>query len=348
MLTNTWKIGTKVNACDDAKLSVKLRRPEPGRPIQLSPATTDEPLYRAFRCNRVTVKHGRARHSASTGDIVVTATRVLLLLRRGPTGKGAENFTVVSVGRDELRAPNTKTDRHDKVTALELVTSDGSGSISIPSLREPFAALIAMLAPESAERLGPAAAAARRQAKLEEEEKRREAERKAKEEKAENAAREFQARLESPHRAKPVTLTAGGMLDHRRTWHYRVAASEDQCVRAFVNAFSGGGGVLLRAKWDVREEPGGAAAVYKGRKGIIAAGTLFSQTASAEQEGALGSEIKFEILGQDGDHTICTMWLASRASRMGFTNDARFFRPYMRTVETELRRLDPSAQIIKE
>ncbi len=88
-----------------------------------------------------------------------------------------------------------------------------------------------------------------------------------------------------------------------------------------------GGGILLRGKWEVRSERSGAVAIYQGRKGIMAAATLLSDTASAEQDGAIGSEVKFEILGRDGDHTVCAMWLASRGSRLGFTADGRFFRP---------------------
>jgi len=87
---------------------------------------------------------------------------------------------------------------------------------------------------------------------------------------------------------------------------------------------------------------------YQGRRGLATATTLLSDTAANEQDGAIGSEIKFEVLGQDDDHTICSMWLAVRTSRIGFTNDGRFFRPYMRAVEAELQRIDPSVQVVKD
>lgn len=355
VLTNSWKIGTKVNSCDDAKLRVKLRRPAPGGAISVQPSTEDEPLFRPFRCGRVAVRHEKRRHYAANGEIVITARRVLVLLNKGPTGKGAFNFTVMSAGRDELCAPNTKKDRNGKVTEVELSLSDGSGSIHVSSLREPFAALLEMLAPESAGRLGPQAAAARQVAKQEEQARKQEeqarrleAERQASQEKAQKAASLFQQQPEPVRQRSPVSISVGSMLDHRKTWHYRVAASEAQCLRAFANAFSAGGGLLSRAKWDLRAGSDSAVATYQGRKGIIAAVTALSETASAEQEGAVGSEVKFEVVARDGDHVICAMWLASYGSRLGFTNDARFFRPYMRAVEDELRRLDPATQVVKE
>lgn len=348
MLIYNWKIGTKLNGVDDAKLSVKLRRSAPGKFVSLQPATPDEPLFRTFRYNRVAVRLEKKRHYASSGEIVITAKRVLVLLNKGPTGKGAENYTVVSVNRDELGAPKVKANRNGKVTEVELALSDGSGSIQVPSLRGPFESLLEMLAPESAERLGAEAAAARRAARQEEQARKLEAERQAGEEKAQKAASLFREQPDSGHRRSPVGLSVGSMLDHRKTWHYRVAASEARCIRAFADSFSHGGGVLARAKWDVAERADGAVATYRGRKGVIAAMTALSETASAEQEGAIGSEVKFEIVARDGDHVICAMWLASHGSRLGFTNDARFFRPYMRAVEDELRRLDPQTQVIKE
>jgi hypothetical protein len=349
MLTNSWKIGTRVNACDDPKLQVKLRRPQPGKLLQLQPATPEEPLYRNFSCNTINVKQGKARHFATSGDVVVTAKRMLILLRGRSTAKGAaENLTVVSVDRGELRELAAKKNRHDKILALEISTSNGDESISISAISKTLESLKEMLDPKSAERLGPEAAAAREKAIREAEEKRLEAERRASEEKVKAAAAKFGAEPDSTHRASPVSLTSGGLLDHQKTWHYRVAASEAQCIQAFADAFSSGGGVILRAKWDVRKAPNGATAAYRGRKGIMGVATSLSDMASAEQAGAVDSEVKFEILGRDGDHTLCVMWLASHGSRLGFTNDARFFKPYMRTVETELRRLDPSTQVVKE
>jgi hypothetical protein len=348
MLINAWRIGPKVSVCEDTKLNVKLNRPALQRMIELHPATADEPLFRSFRVIRLSVKDQKSHYHANTGEVVVTVKRVLLLLRGAYVGKeaGTAIYTVISLDRDEFRVLGTATDRKKQVTEVQLSTDSGA-SISV-STREPPESLLEMLAPESAERLGPEAAAVRRQARQEEEQKRLEAERKVHEEKMENAAREFQAAQAANSPPGPVHLSVGGLLDHRRTWRYRVAAPESECIRAFVNAFSAGGGVLLRSKWKVQPGPTGAVAVYEGRKGILAATTLLSETATAEQGGALGSEVKFEVLGRDGEHTICEMWLASRASRVGFTNDARFFRPYMRAVEVELRRLDPSTQVAKE
>lgn len=139
------------------------------------------------------------------------------------------------------------------------------------------------------------------------------------------------------------------LMDHRKTWRFRLHGSSDQCVTAFARAFSKeGGGVLARAKWDVRPSGKGAVAVYRGRSGVIGVATMLSSTASAEQENAIGSEVTFEVeeITADGTAT-CAMWLSSGSSTMGFTSDGRFFRPYMRAVEDQLRRIDPAVQVAK-
>ena len=61
-------------------------------------------------------------------------------------------------------------------------------------------------------------------------------------------------------------------------------------------------------------------------------------------QSAIGSEVKFEIEGSHGGRTVCVMRVESHGSTMGFTSDARFFRPYLRAVDTELRRIDPSLE----
>ena len=345
MLINNWTIGIKLNSHDDEKLNVRLRRSTPGTALHVQPRGDDEPLFKTFGCGRVTVKHG-TRFSAQTGELVVTAKRVLILLRQGSTGKGAHKIAIVSIDRAELRTPVSKADRHGRVTSIELSALD-DGSVSVTSQSTSLGGFLEALA-EPAAKLGPEAAVARREAKQREADLKLEAERKAREEKVQKAAARFHARSDEQLGSNTVTLTTGSISDHRKTWHYRVAASEEDCVGAFAAAFSGGGGVLLRAKWEVSRRPNGAAAVYRGRKGIIKAATAMSEIASTEQQGADGSEVKFEIVGPDGNHTICAMWLASYATRLGFTNDARFFRPYMRAVEDQLRRLDPSVQVLKE
>jgi hypothetical protein len=151
----------------------------------------------------------------------------------------------------------------------------------------------------------------------------------------------------APGRSSRLRLNTG-LLDHRKTWRYRVAATPEECVSGFIAAFSGRGGLVIKAKWSVTRSPNGAVAVYEGRKGLAVVGTAFSGTAQSEEQSAVGSEVRFEIEGDDNGHTICAMWLASRASRIGFTMDGRFFRPYMRAVEDQLRRVDPSLQLVKD
>jgi hypothetical protein len=141
-----------------------------------------------------------------------------------------------------------------------------------------------------------------------------------------------------------------GMLDHRRTWRYEVKASPSECVEAFARAFSGPGGLVAKAKWDVRRRGNGAVAVYQGRKGIGAIGGILSKTSALEADTAIGSEVTFEIDKGGGEHTGCAMWLSSSGRAgvggiMGSTSDGRFIRPYMQSVQKEMLALDPSARI---
>jgi hypothetical protein len=139
------------------------------------------------------------------------------------------------------------------------------------------------------------------------------------------------------------------LMDHRKTWRFRLHGSSEQCVTAFERAFSKeSGGLLARAKWDVRPSGNGAVAEYQGRSGVIGVATMLSSTASAEQESAIGSEVAFEIEGITADGNVtCAMWLSSGSTTIGFTSDGRFFRPYMRAVEDQLRRIDPAVQVAK-
>jgi hypothetical protein len=78
-----------------------------------------------------------------------------------------------------------------------------------------------------------------------------------------------------------------------------------------------------------------------------------SKTAALEADTALGSEVNFEIDGSVDGRTLCTMWLSSSGRAgvgglLGATSDARFIRPYMRAVETQLRQVDASLQIVKD
>ena len=141
-----------------------------------------------------------------------------------------------------------------------------------------------------------------------------------------------------------------GRLDHRRTWHYEVAASPAECTRAFAAAFNSKGGLGTKARWSVRTATDSATAVYEGRAGIAAIAGILSQTSAQEGDTAIGSTVFFKIEGSDGGRTRCSMWLASSgrsgiAGLLGSTADARWIRPYMQAVAGELLKLDPQAQI---
>jgi hypothetical protein len=141
-----------------------------------------------------------------------------------------------------------------------------------------------------------------------------------------------------------------GMLVHRRDWHYEVAASPEECIRAFAAAFNGKGGLVVKAHWSVRATANSATARYEGRKGIGAVGGIISKTAARETDTAIGSEVSFNIHSSDGNRTQCSMSLRSSgrsgiAGLFGATSDARFIRPYMQAVADQMLKLDPNARV---
>jgi hypothetical protein len=134
-------------------------------------------------------------------------------------------------------------------------------------------------------------------------------------------------------------------MNLRSSWKYRVEASPEQCVTAFINAFSGRGGFLVKANWSVSRSGSGAVAVYNGRAGIGAIAGGGNGRSAAEMESAIGSEVRLEAEGSQDGRTTCSMRVGVRGTTMGFTSDARFFRPYLRAVDAEFQRLDPSVEM---
>jgi hypothetical protein len=136
-----------------------------------------------------------------------------------------------------------------------------------------------------------------------------------------------------------------GLLDHQRTWQYRVSASPTACVDAFASAFEGGG-LLVKGQWRVsRRGSSEAVADYQGRGGLVGALSFLSQTGQATETRAKGSQVTFKIEKHEGAHTTCAMWLSSRSTKIGFTDDAAVIRKHMQAVAKRLRQLDPSVQI---
>jgi len=354
VMSSSLRIGNKLLACDDEALEIRLKREQPGQPITVFTSRQSEPLLRRYKVAQVAVRHDGRKHYASKGDLTVTAERFILLLCQGDTGKGSQRYTLFTFPREMVASPERRAPGMIASAKITFSTADGSARAEFTSGGSKLDDVLRSLQPSSINELGSEAAAIRTKELDEKAEvqRQREAIQAAKiaEQELERVAAVAQ-RFESEDARKrrgPVSLSAGGVFDHRKKWHYRVAASPSQCADAFTKAFSAGGGLFFRAKWSVESTPDGAVAIYQGRKGLAAAATLLSDMAAAEQDGAIGSEIKFEIVGQDGDHTMCAMWLAVRASRIGFTNDGRFFRPYMRSVESELHRIDPSVQVVKD
>lgn len=137
-----------------------------------------------------------------------------------------------------------------------------------------------------------------------------------------------------------------GLLDHRRTWTFEVNSTPEECVQAFAKAMSGRAG-MAKASWEVQRTGKGAVASYQGLGGVMGVVRSVSETSTAEQAGAKDSQVMFEVERGTNGTTTCGMWLSSYASRLGFTNDARFIRPYFGAVEKQLRALDPELRMVK-
>ncbi len=84
---------------------------------------------------------------------------------------------------------------------------------------------------------------------------------------------------------------------------------------AFVDAFEGGGGLVMRGKWTVTRDTESATARYEGRGGVIGVATMMSGRAQAEENSAVGSEINFRIDEVRDGLSICSMWLALSGAR---------------------------------
>jgi hypothetical protein len=135
-----------------------------------------------------------------------------------------------------------------------------------------------------------------------------------------------------------------GLLDHKRTWGFDVHASPKDCVSAFYKAFTGRPKGFVKADWRIQPNGTGATAVYNGR-GV--AGDLFSPARSlAEREGAIGSQVMFEVQPTGDGRTKCTMYLRRHGVFLGLlTSDARFIRPHMQAVRRHLHDLDASLSV---
>ena len=141
-----------------------------------------------------------------------------------------------------------------------------------------------------------------------------------------------------------------GMFDHRRQWHYVVAAEPRECLHAFANAFAGRHGIA-NAKWKISTSATSAKAIYEGRAGAMAGiARVLSRDAAQEEDTAIGSEISFRVTKTEDGKSDCVMLLESAGrsgigGMLGATSDARFIRPYMQAVAGELRLLDPNATV---
>ncbi len=329
-------------------LAIRLERDAYPSHTKIFVYSPDEPLNVRYR-GYVTLRQQSQQFSGGT-EVLITARRLVMLLMPGPKSLGlnyrAGEAALVSVDRDDLCPPERKTDFRGIVKQVDLVGSADPFRIEIKASTS-LVKIATAMTPEWAQRLGPDAAAERAEARRQDESRAAEEAQRAAAERQKLEAERFADAADQGGTDGSAPPTRS-LLDHLKTWHYQVAASPDLCVKGFESAFTGSGGMVAKAKWSLERTEDGAVARYQGRKGLIGAASTMSRMAREEEAGAIGSEVRFRIEEAGDGLTICTMWLANRTTRLGFTNDARFFKPYMRAVETRLRMIDPSVKVVKE
>lgn len=348
--TGSYRIGVARMSFDLDDLHVRVRRDRPRSKLKIEPKTPEEFLFKEFHA-KFKYREGTLRGGtvAFPDGFLITATRMLMIVTRRDEKKGADHVVVASANRGDFPNIEAVKDRKGEFKSIELFSADRIATISISFAKDGLAHVLDWIDPSSVTKLDQAAAERRREQNRIENDKRAEEVRQAKLAKLEVAKGRFQRTdAQVSVRRLSTVISTGGVLDHRKTFYYKVAAKPDACIGAFARAFgSGGGGLLLRAGWTLRRSPDGAVANYEGRKGFGAIGAALSQTSASEQAGAVDSKVQFQIDGEDAGHTYCSMWLTEHGSRFGFVTDGRFIRPYMRSVETELAKLDSDIDTIK-
>lgn len=106
--------------------------------------------------------------------------------------------------------------------------------------------------------------------------------------------------------------------------------------------------MIVKGRWRVSRRGDEAVADYQGRGGLVGALSFVSQTGQATETRAKGSQVTFKVEKRDGGHTTCAMWLSSRSTNIGFTDDAAVIRKHMQAVARQLRHLDASVEITKD
>lgn len=345
----TYRIGVAKLSGDLDDLRVRVKRDGPRLKLKIEPMTPEEYLFKEFHA-KFKYMEGNVRGGtfAFPEGFIITASRLLMIATRRDDKNGVDHFVVATANRSDFPKVNTVKDRKGEIKSIELTSFDHSATITISFASSGLAQVFDWLDPNSAVKLNQAAAEKRREQNRIENEKRAEDARQAKLAKLEEAKRRFHGPAGQASARLASLISTGGILDHRKTFYYKVAATPEACISAFTTAFgSGGGGLLLKAGWTVQRSSDGAVANYEGRKGIGAIGAALSQSAASEQGGAVDSKVQFLIDAEDGRHTYCSMWLTEHGSRLGFVNDGRFIRPYMRSVESELSKLDSEIEVIK-
>jgi hypothetical protein len=327
-------------------LALRLERGEAIAVSALCPQNKDEPSYIRFS-GRVGVRTADG-YIEGPAKLTVTRLRLIMMLegRRSGNPKGLDRkideVAFVSVLRSDLAPPTLARTILGKVKRAEFSGTTAPFTIRMLVCNR-FEQFLKTMAPEYASELGHDTALRVHQEEQRKVAAEREAEAAAKREQSQSNAARFNPAHSS--RSRPTL----GVFDHRKTWRFRVGARPEQCVDRFLAAFTGSGGLLLKAKWEIaREGPEAAVATYQGRRGVVVLGTIMSTRVQSEEESAIGSEVRFEVEESDSEHTVCAMWLAASSQIIGFTMEGRFFRPYMRAVEDQLRAIDPEVKTVKD
>jgi hypothetical protein len=331
---------------DEPALGLRLHHPGAWHQLELSPYGHDEPVWLKYA--GVVKFRGPKLKFDGQGKWIVTRHRLLVVVHPGIGTAGlirrTDEHILLALDLSDLSPDKRVKKRLGKWPLVQLSGANDPFLIEllvddkrVPQLLEAIQPDVGVLDETYAAQVNE-----RQRQKLETAEAAR-AQQEAEDRR--RAEEKFDAAAGS--KASGVLSAAARVLDHQRTWRFRVNAAPEVCFNAFRRAFSGGG-VILRARWDIEMRDGDLAAVYQGRGGIMRVVTGMSTTASSEQEGAVGSEVRFTIESAADGQTVCAMWLASRGSTLGLTHDARFIKPYMRAVEAELRLVDPGVAVAKD
>jgi len=163
VMSTSWTIGNKVFACDDEALEVRLRREQPGQPCTVFTSRQSESLLRRYKVAQVSVRHDRRKYYASTGELNVTAERIILLIFQADTGKDSQRYTLITFPREVVASPERRVAGIIAPAKLTISTADGSARAEFASASSKLDDVFRSLQPSSINELGSEAAEIQKQ-----------------------------------------------------------------------------------------------------------------------------------------------------------------------------------------